>query len=88
MGLYLVLASRDLRAAVSSTCCPFYMPFDRLAVVSYEGSAAELARRLDLDRTGGSGAAGLPSVGAVPVRRLAGLAARLMGAVLCFGVLT
>ncbi len=47
--------TRDLRAAVRSTCTSFYMPLDRLAVVSYEGSADELARRLDLDRTGGPG---------------------------------
>ena len=48
MGLYLVLASGDLRAAVSVTCTSFYMPFDQLAVVSYAGSADELTPRATL----------------------------------------
>lgn len=56
MSLYLVFATRDLRAAVTATCTSFYMPLSRIAVVSYEGSADDLARRLDLDRTGGPGA--------------------------------
>jgi hypothetical protein len=73
MGLYLVLATRDLRAAVSTTCTSFYMPLDRVAVVSYEGSADELARRLDLDRTGGPGTL----VGAVDTQRARAVAASL-----------
>jgi len=55
MGLYLVFATHDLRTAVSATCTSFYMPFARWAVVAYEGSAEELARRLDFHRTGGPG---------------------------------
>ncbi len=80
MGLYLVVATRDLRAAVRSTCTSFYMPLDRLAVVSYEGSADELARRLDLDRTGGPGTL----VGAVTARRARTVAASLAVALLSF----
>jgi len=55
MGLYLVLATRDLRLSVSTTCTAFYTPCDRLAVIAYAGDADELARRLDLGRSGGSG---------------------------------
>jgi hypothetical protein len=84
MGLYLVLATGDLRAAVSTTCTSFYMPFDHLAVVSYDGSAEELARRLDLDRNGGPGTL----IGAVNTRRAATLATGFALALLCFGVLT
>jgi hypothetical protein len=80
MGLYLVLATRNLRAAVATTCTSFYMPFDRIAVVSYEGSADELARRLDLDRTGGPGTL----VGAVNARCAKAVAAGLAVAVLSF----
>jgi hypothetical protein len=80
MGLYLVLATRDLRASVSATCTSFYMPLDRLAVVSYEGSANELARRLDLDRTGGPGTL----VGAVDAKRVRAVAASLAVALLSF----
>jgi hypothetical protein len=80
MGLYLVFATRDLRAAVCSTCTSFYMPFDRLAVVSYEGSANELARRLDLDRTGGPGTL----VGAVDAKRARTVAASLAVALVSF----
>jgi hypothetical protein len=83
MGLYLVLATRDLRAAISTTCTSFYMPFDRLAVVSYEGSADELARRLDFDRTGGPGAL----VGAASARRLGRIAAGLAVGLLSLGLL-
>ena len=84
MGLYLVLATKDLRSAVSTTCTSFYMPLDHLAVVAYEGSAAELARRLDLDRTGGPGTL----VGCVQARRAAAVAAGLAVAFLSFGALT
>ncbi|MDQ7250731.1 hypothetical protein [Dongia sedimenti] len=80
MGLYLVFATRDLRAAVSTICTSFYMPFDRLAVVSYEGSAGELARRLDLDRTGGPGAL----IGAVNTRRVRAVATGFAIALLSF----
>ena len=80
MGLYLVFATRDLRAAVRSTCTSFYMPFDRLAVVSYEGSADELARRLDLDRTGGPGTL----IGALDPRRTRKVAAGIAVALLAF----
>jgi hypothetical protein len=84
MGLYLVLATSDLRSAVSVTCTSFYMPFDRVAVVSYEGSADELARRLDLDHTGGPGTL----VGRLRPSRTATLAAGVLVAALSFGVLT
>jgi hypothetical protein len=80
MGLYLVFATRNLRAAVSTICTSFYMPFDRLAVVSYEGSAAELARRLDLDRTGGPGTL----VGAVTAKRARAVATGLAVALVSF----
>jgi hypothetical protein len=80
MGLYLVLATGDLRAAVSTTCTSFYMPFDHLAVVSYEGSPDELARRLDLDRTGGPGRL----VGPVSAKRARTVAAGLAVALLSF----
>jgi len=83
MGLYLVFATRDLRPAVSTTCTSYYMPFGHLAVVSYEGSADELARRLDLDRTGGPGAL----VGSVSAKRAATVAAGLAVALLSFGML-
>jgi hypothetical protein len=82
MGLYLMVATRDLRAMVSTTCTAFYMPFDRLAVVSYKGSAEELARRLDLDRTGGPGA----WIGALKATRAAAVAAVLMMALLSLGI--
>jgi hypothetical protein len=84
MSLYLVFATRDLRAAITSACTSFYMPFSRIAVLSYEGSADELARRLDLDRTGGPGTL----VGAVLNRRLRPVAASLMTALRSFRVLT
>ena len=80
MSLYLVFATRDLRAAVAVTCTSFYMPFDRLAVVSYEGSAEELARRLDLDRTGGPDA----FVGDLNARRAGTVAAGVAVALLSF----
>ena len=83
MGLYLVVATSDLRAAVSITCTSFYMPFDRLAVVSYEGSADELARRLDLHRTGGPGV----RVGAALAKRALAVAAGLVVAFLAYGIL-
>ena len=84
MGLYLVVAARDLRAVVSATCTAFYIPFDRLAVVSYAGSADQLARRLDLDRTGGPGML----VGAARSPRFGRIAAGFALALLCFGMLT
>jgi hypothetical protein len=80
MGLYLVLATGDLRAAVSTTCTSFYIPFDHLAVVSYEGSADELARRLDLDRNGGPGTL----VGPTNAKRAGTVAAGLALALLSF----
>jgi hypothetical protein len=80
MGLYLVFATRNLRVAVRSTCTSFYMPFDRLAVIVYEGSARELARRLDLDRTGGPGTL----IGAVNSRRARRVATGLAVALLSF----
>jgi hypothetical protein len=80
MGLYLVFATRDLRPAVSATCLSFYMPFDRLAVVAYEGSANALARRLDLDRTGGPGTL----VGAMDAKRARTVAASLAVALVSF----
>jgi hypothetical protein len=82
MGLYLVLATGDLRAAVSTTCTSFYMPFDRVAVVSYEGSADELARRLDLDRTGGPGTL----VGSLNTRRIGAIAGVVAVALLSFAL--
>jgi hypothetical protein len=78
MGVYLVFATRNLRAAVCSTCTSYYIPFDHLAVVSYEGSAEELARRLDLHRTGGPGT----RVRALSARRACRLAAGLAVALL------
>ena len=84
MGLYLMVATRDLRAVVSTTCTAFYMPFDRLAIVSYRGSAEELARRLDLDRTGGS----WPRIGALQATRVTAVAAVLMVALLSLSMLT
>jgi hypothetical protein len=80
MGLYLVLATNDLRAAVSTTCTSSYMPFDRLAVVSYGGSADELARRLDLGRSGGPGTL----VGAFNARRAGTVAVGLAVGLLAF----
>jgi hypothetical protein len=83
MGHYLVAATHDLSAAVFTTCTSFYMPFSGVAVVSFPGSADELARRLDRGRTGGPG--GL--VGAAG-RRAARIAAGLMVTLLALGVLT
>jgi len=83
MGLFLVFATRDLRSAVTSTCSNFYMPFNRLAVVAYDGSANELARRLGMDRSGGPGRL----VGCLTSRRALGVAAGLVIAVLSYGVL-
>jgi len=56
MGVFVVFATDDLRARVASTCRAFYMPFAHFAVVSYNGSAEELARRLNVDRSAGPGA--------------------------------
>lgn len=84
MGLYFVCATGDLRSAVAVTGSSFYMPFSRLALVSYDGSAAELVRRLDLDRTGGSGM----SMGGVRSKRALGIVACLIVALLSYGVLT
>jgi len=83
MGHYLIAAPRDLSAAVSTTCTAYYMPFSGIAFVSFVGSADELARRLDHDRTGGPGRL----VGAAG-RRAARLAASLMVMLLALGVLT
>jgi hypothetical protein len=84
MGLYLVVATRDLRAVVSATCRAFYIPFDRLAVVSYQGSADQLAHRLDLDRTGGLGV----RIGIASNSHLNRVTAGLALALLSFGLLT
>jgi len=84
MGLYLVFATSDLRSAVATTCSSFYMPFSHVAVVSYEGGPDELARRLDLDQTGGPGTL----VGSVSAKRALGVAAGLVVAILSYGVLT
>jgi hypothetical protein len=48
MGLYLVIGSRDLRARVTAACASFYMPLAFCAVVPFEGTAEQLARRLML----------------------------------------
>lgn len=84
MGLYLVVATRDLRAVVSATCGAFYIPIDRLALVSYQGSADQLARRLDLDRTGGLGAL----IGAAVNSQFGKVTASVALALLSFGMLT
>jgi hypothetical protein len=84
MGLYLVFATSDLRSAVATACSSFYMPFSRLAVVAYDGSASELARRLDLDQSGGTGRL----VGCLNSRRALGVAAGLVVAMVSYGVLT
>jgi hypothetical protein len=83
MGLFLVFATSDLRAAVPTTCSSFYMPFSHLAVVSYDGSANELARRLGMDRSGGPGRL----VGCLTSRRAMGVATGLVIAIVTFGVL-
>jgi len=84
MGLFLVFATSDLRSAVSAACSSFYMPFSHLAVVSYNGSADELARRLDLDQTGGPGTL----VGAMTSKRALGVAAGFLIALVSYSVLT
>jgi len=84
MGLFLVFATSDLRSAVASICSSFYMPFSHVAVVSYEGSADELARRLDLDRTGGPGTL----VGGVLSKRALVVVGGLVIALVSYGVLT
>jgi hypothetical protein len=48
MGLYLIIGSRDLRARVTAACGSFYMPLAFCAVVPFEGTAEQLARRLML----------------------------------------
>jgi hypothetical protein len=48
MALYFILGSRDLRARVTAACGSFYMPFDFCAVVPFDGTAEQLARRLIL----------------------------------------
>jgi hypothetical protein len=83
MGLYLVFATSDLRRAVAIACSTFYMPFSHVAVVSYDGSADELARRLDLD-SGGPGTL----VGAFSSKRAVGVVAGLVVAVISYGVFT
>jgi hypothetical protein len=83
MGLYFVFATGDLRPAVSTTGSSFYMPFSHFAVVSYDGSADELVRRLDLDRTGGPGML----MGCITSKRALGIGACLAVALLSYGVL-
>lgn len=83
MGLYLVLATSDLRMAVTATCTSSYVPWRRLAVVSYAGSAEELVRRLDLDRGGGPGAL----VGRISARRALMVTAGFVIAFLSWGML-
>ncbi|HVZ00161.1 MAG TPA: hypothetical protein VHA35_11690 [Dongiaceae bacterium] len=48
MALYLIIGSRDLRARVTAACGSFYMPFARCALVPFDGTAEQLARRLIL----------------------------------------
>jgi len=84
MGLYLVLATRDLRSAVATTRTSFYMPFDRLAVVSYEGDADALARLLDLGRSDGPGRL----IGCVSAPRALAAIAAVVLAGFSYGILT
>jgi hypothetical protein len=77
MGLYLVLATGDLRAKVRAVCPAFYMPFRHGAVVAYPGHADELARRLGLGRNGGPGMAA-----SVPAPHLAGVVVAVLVALL------
>ena len=46
MALYFVLGLRDLRARVTAACAAFYMPFECCALVPFDGTAEQLARRL------------------------------------------
>jgi hypothetical protein len=46
MALYLIIGSRDLRARVTAACASFYMPFECCALVPFDGTAQQLARRL------------------------------------------
>ena len=55
MGIFLVIATDNLRSTVAAACPSFYMPFAHLAVVAFDGSQEELAKRLNLDQGGRSG---------------------------------
>ncbi|WP_395022399.1 hypothetical protein [Dongia sp.] len=83
MGLYLVVATRDLTAAVTALFPAFYMPLRRCALVAYDGGAGELARRLDLGCSGGPGILVTDAGG-----RVARVAASLAVALISLGVLT
>jgi hypothetical protein len=48
MALYLIVGSRDLRARVTAACAAFYMPFECCALVPFDGTTEQLARRLIL----------------------------------------
>jgi len=45
MALYLIIGSR-VRARVTAACAAFYMPFECCALVPFNGTAEQLARRL------------------------------------------
>jgi hypothetical protein len=55
MGIFLVIATENLRATVAQACPSFYMPFAHFAVVAFDGSQEELAKRLDLNQDGSFG---------------------------------
>jgi hypothetical protein len=48
MAVYLVIGSRNLRTRVTAACGSFYMPCARCALVLFDGTAEQLARRLIL----------------------------------------
>lgn len=48
MALYMIFGSRNLRARVTAACAAFYMPFECCALVPFDGTAEQLARRLIL----------------------------------------
>jgi hypothetical protein len=48
MALYLIIGSRNLRARVTAACGSFYMPLECCALVPFNGTAEQLARRLIL----------------------------------------
>ncbi|HVO02342.1 MAG TPA: hypothetical protein VMT54_09080 [Candidatus Cybelea sp.] len=69
MGLFVVFTTGDVRALIAGTCRSFYVPFRQVAVVSFNGSADQLARHLGLGEGGGPGALIL---GAKPIRHIVG----------------
>jgi hypothetical protein len=46
MALYLIVGSRNLRARVTAACGRCYMPLECCALVPFDGTAVQLARRL------------------------------------------